>query len=268
MSGDLPETDIEAKPEAVRFTAHLRARLARLSRAASDLVLPPLCLGCGTRISDHHALCAPCWRRIDFIRSPLCDRLGIPMPYDIGTKMVSAAAIADPPQFDRARAVARYDGLMRELIHAFKFGDNHNARSLFGRWLTEAGAEILADADLLVPIPLARTRLLSRRFNQAQIIASEVAHRRKIKVAPFAVVRARSTKSQVSLSRTARHRNVAGAFIVPPSSVPAVTGKAIVLVDDVITTGATASAAAQALKKAGARRVDVLALALVSEPYI
>lgn len=248
------------------FLARLRP-IARLRRAALDMLLPPLCLGCQTRIMDHDALCPACWRRIDFVRPPLCDRLGVPMPFDTGGPMLSAAAVADPPDYDRARAVARFDGLMRVLIHGFKFHDSHNARRLFGRWLAEAGGELLADADLLIPVPLARWRLLSRRFNQAQILATEAGRRTGKPVNPFALVRSRSTPHQIGLSRAQRMRNVAGVFRVPGNELPKVSGKAIVLVDDVITTGATASAAATALKRAGARRVDVVALAIVSERY-
>jgi ComF family protein len=241
------------------------AALAKMGRRAIDLVLPPLCLGCRTRIMEHDALCPTCWRQIDFIRSPLCDRLGVPMPFDIGGPMLSAAATADPPEFDRARVVARYDGLMRILIHDFKFNDSHNARRLFGRWLTEAGAELISSADLLVPVPLARWRLLGRRFNQAQILAAETARLARKPVNAFALVRTRSTAHQVGLSRQQRQRNVAAVFRVPAHELPNVSGKAILLVDDVITSGATASAAAAALKRVGARRVDVLALALVSQ---
>jgi ComF family protein len=243
---------------------HLR-RLARIGRGALDVVLPPLCLSCQTRITAHDALCPACWRQINFIRPPLCDRMGLPMPFDIGGPMLSAAAIADPPDFDRARGVACFDGLMRELIHAFKFHDSHNARRLFGRWLVEAGQEIINEADLLVAVPLARGRLISRRFNQAQILAIEVGRRMGKPVRPFALVRSRATAHQIGLTRAQRSRNVAGAFRVPPSELPAISGKAIVLIDDVITSGATASAAAAVLKRAGARRVDVLALAIVSD---
>ncbi|MBS0235382.1 MAG: ComF family protein [Proteobacteria bacterium] len=239
--------------------------LARWGRAALDVVLPPLCLGCQSRIMDHDALCPACWRQIAFIRPPLCDRLGLPLVIDTGGIMLSAAAVADPPDYDRARGVARFDGLMRVLIHGFKFHDSHNARRLFGRWMAVAGQDLLRDADLLVPAPLARWRLLSRRFNQAQILAAEVGRRTGKPVNSFALLRSRSAGHQVGLTRAQRLRNVAGVFRVPSNELPNVAGKAIVLVDDVITTGATASAAARALKRAGARRVDVLALALVSE---
>lgn len=260
MTAFADESDSSPQPQAVRLLATIR----NAGQAALDVLLPPLCLGCRTRIMAHDALCPTCWQRINFVRPPLCDRLGLPMPYDTGGSMLSAAAVADPPDFDRARAVASFDGLMRELVHAFKFHDTHNARRLFGRWLVEAGQELLADADVLVPVPLARWRLLTRRFNQAQLLAAEIGRLTDKHVKPFALVRSRSTPQQVGLTRAQRLRNVANAFRVPASEVANVSGKAIVLIDDVITTGATASAAARALRRAGARRVDVLALGIVS----
>lgn len=259
--------DDSAKARAGRGLLTRLRPLGRIGRAALDVLLPPLCLGCQTRIMDHDALCPACWQQIAFIRPPLCDRLGMPLPVDTGGLMISAAAVADPPDYDRARAVARFDGLMRVLIHGFKFHDSHNARRLFGRWMAVAGQDLLADADVLVPVPLARWRLLSRRFNQAQILAAEASRLAGKPVNPFALVRRRSTGHQVGLTRTQRLKNVAGAFRVPSNELPNVSGKAILLVDDVITSGATASAAAVALKRAGARRVDVLALAIVSERY-
>jgi ComF family protein len=190
------------------------------------------------------------------------------MPYDTGAPMISAAAAADPPAYDRARAVARFEGVMRTLVHDLKFHDRHDARRLFGRWLVEAGAELLADADLLVPVPLTRRRLLSRRLNQSALLAHEVARPTRIGVEPLALLRVRPTKPQVGLSQQQRRDNVANAFAVAPGRKDAVTGKKIVLVDDVITTGATAEACARALKRAGAARVDVLALAMVTDATV
>lgn len=242
--------------------------LRAFSNFTLDVLMPPVCLGCEARLDAHHALCPACWRTIDFIRPPLCDRLGIPMPYDTGGPMLSAAAVAQPPDYDRARAVARYDGLMRELIHDFKFRDTHDARMLFGRWMSEAGKTLIAECDVIVPVPLARWRLLTRRFNQSQILAREVAKHSGKPIAPFSLQRVRTTKSQVGLSRTERRRNVAGAFAVPPGQLASVAGKAVLLIDDVVTTGATASSAARALKNVGAARVDVLALALAGDTAV
>ncbi len=239
--------------------------VARGLRSLADAVLPPVCLVCHEPLHAHHALCPTCWSGIDFIRPPLCDRLGIPMPFDTGGTMISAAAAARPPSYARARAVARYDGLMRDLVHDLKFRDDLNARGLMGRWLTEAGRELLSGADLIVPVPLSRARLLSRRYNQAALLSGEVARLTGIEHAPLALERTRKTAPQVGLSRSERRENVKGAFAVPVRWRGRVTGRSVVVVDDVITTGATVDAAARALLKAGAARVDVLALALVAD---
>jgi len=148
---------------------------------------------------------------------------------------------------------------MRTLVHDLKFHDRHDARRLFGRWLAGAGAELLADADALVPVPP------SRRFNQSAILAHEIARQTGIKVEPLALLRVRASKPQVGLSREQRRQNVAGAFAVAAGRETAIAGAKLVLVDDVITTGATAGACARVLKRAGAARVDVLALALVAD---
>jgi ComF family protein len=238
--------------------------LRRAAGALADLVVPPLCLSCHALIATHDALCPACWGKIDFIREPLCDRLGIPMPFDTGGTMISAAAAADPPDYDRARAVARFDGVMRELVHDLKFRDRHDARRLFGRWLAEAGAGLLADADLIVPVPLTRGRLFGRRFNQSAILALEVSRLTGVKAETLALVRVRRTPPQVGLTREQRRQNVAGAFAVAGDRKARIEGAKVVLIDDVITTGATAGACARALKRAGAARVDGLALALVT----
>lgn len=237
----------------------------RAIAAAADVLIPPLCLACRRPLSSHDAICAGCWAQIDFIRPPLCDRLGIPLPFDIGAPMISAAAEADPPDYDRARAVARFDGVLRDLVHDLKFRDRHDARRLFGRWLAEAGTELLADADMIMPVPLTPSRLIARRFNQSAVLAQEVAGRTGVPYEPMALLRTRRTPPQVGLSRQQRKENVAGAFSVAASSRSRLAGAKIVLIDDVITTGATVGACARTLKRAAAARVDVLALAIVTE---
>jgi predicted amidophosphoribosyltransferase len=165
----------QQQPDGVAMVA---ARLLRRGlEAASDIVLPPSCLACRAPLATHDTLCPACWRGIEFIRPPLCDRLGLPMPFDVGGPMVSAAAVAAPPPYDRARAVACHTGVMRDLIHGLKFHDRHDARRLFGRWLTEAGADLICDAEVVVPVPLGRWRLFRRRFNQSAILAREIASR-------------------------------------------------------------------------------------------
>lgn len=234
-----------------------------------DLLFPPVCLVCRTATADADAVCGTCWSDIDFVRPPLCDRLGIPLPFDTRTPgstdtMISAAAAAMPPVYARARAVATYGATMKRLIHGLKYHDRHDGRRLFGRWLTAAGAELIAEAEVVVAVPLHPWRLLARRYNQSALLAQEVARVNRLPFAPTALVRTRATPQQVGLSQQARQRNVAGAFAVPALHRWRIAGRRLLLVDDVITTGATCNAAARALLRARAARVDVLALAIAS----
>jgi ComF family protein len=253
-------------PELIRGQPSGRPQtaLGKTLAAIGDLIVPPCCLVCRAPLGAHHLLCAPCWREVHFIRPPLCDVLGIPLPFDTGERMVSAAAVARPPAYDRARAVAHYSGAMRTLIHQFKYADRHDARALFGRWLAEAGHDLSVGIDVVVPVPLSRLRLLSRRFNQAVILAQELSRQTGLAVDSHLLQRSRFTKTQVGLTHDQRRRNLAGAFRVRRNRQDALKGRNVLLIDDVITTGATVEACARALKRAGAARVDVLALALVT----
>jgi ComF family protein len=153
---------------------------------------------------------------------------------------------------------------MRTLVHQLKYADRHDARTLLGRWLAEAGRELLPGADIVVPVPLSRLRLLQRQFNQAAVLAGELSRQTGIAADPLLLTRTRSTRSQVGMTRDQRRRNVAGAFSVPARRRACLRARNVLLIDDVVTTGATVDACARALKRAGAARVDVLALALVT----
>ena len=152
---------------------------------------------------------------------------------------------------------------MRDLVHGLKYADRHDARRLFGTWMAAAGADVLADADLIVPVPLHRWRLLSRRFNQSALIAGEVAKVSGVALDQRSLERVKSTPQQVGMTADQRRLNMSGAFKVATGRGGAIAGARVVLIDDVITTGATVNACARALKRAGAVRVDVLALGLV-----
>ena len=203
---------------------------------------------------------------MNFIRPPFCDRLGIPLLFDTGEPSLSAAALANPPAYDRARAVAQYDGVMRDLIHAFKYSDRHEAARLFARWLTAAAEALIPHTDLVIPVPLSRWRLLSRRFNQAGVLAGELARRTGLPIDHLALKRKRRTLRQVGLTAAQRRQNVSGAFELATKSGQLIRKRLVLLVDDIITTGATVEACARVLKKGGARSVDVLALARVVAP--
>ncbi len=259
MSEDQSEAAIAPPPTRILAVRdHLKALAAR----TLDLIIPPSCLACREPIATHDSICAACWREIRFVRAPLCDRLGLPMPFDPGGTVISAAAIAHPPDYDRARAVALFSAVMRDLIHQFKYADAHHARTRFGKWLAGAGAELIADCDLILPVPMHRRRLLTRRYNQAAILARELARQENMPFAPTLLVRRKATRSQVGLTTPQRRANVAGAFRLARGAEKRIAGKRILLIDDVITTGATTNACARTLKRGGATGVDVLALAI------
>lgn len=237
-----------------------------LWQTAKDALLPPQCLTCGARLAEGPGLCAACWREMAFIDQPLCDRLGIPLEGAITRPMVSARALTDPPAWNRARAGVHFERLPRELVHGLKYHDRFENAGLMARLMARAGAELLEEADLLIPVPLHPFRLWWRRFNQSALLAAEISRAEHVRHAPLLLRRRRATLSQVRLGRRERQGNLAGAFYVREADRPHITGRRVVLIDDVLTTGATATAATLALKAAGAARVDVLVFALVAEP--
>jgi ComF family protein len=166
------------------------------------------------------------------------------------------------PAFDRARAALRYDPRSSRLILGFKRGGRLDGVSLFARWMTQAGEELLADADLILPVPLHRWRLLTRGFNQSAVLAQRIARLSGRTWAPSVLQRYRPTASQRGLGAGARRANItADAFRVRQPS--RVAGARILLVDDVLTTGATLTACVAVLRRAGATHVDALVLARV-----
>jgi ComF family protein len=237
--------------------------LSRAARTFLDLALPPRCIGCGERVDRTGLACAKCWSSLTFIAPPLCVGCGAPFEFKVADGQRCATCHAAPPAYDRARAAILYDEHSRGLVLGFKHGDRTHAAPAFAAWTARAGAELLEDADIVAPVPLHRWRLLRRRYNQAALIAEGVACRAGLTNIPDLLERRRRTPSQGTLSATARARNVAGAFGLNPGHADRVKGSRIVLVDDVLTSGATASACARVLRRGGAVRVDVLTLARV-----
>ena len=246
-----------------------RSRLARIAnslratfRRSLDVALPPLCPSCRDLVTDS-GLCPACWSKLAFIAPPYCPRLGIPFAYDPGPGILSMQAIAHPPAYQRARAAVRYDDVARALVHAFKYGDRMDLAPMIGRWMARAGHELLDDADALVPVPLHWRRLWTRRFNQSAALAEQISRESGVAVAHAALKRVKATAQQVGLSRKDRAANVQGAFRVAPAAKPEVAGRHLIVIDDVLTSGATADACARALLRAGAAQVDVLVFARV-----
>lgn len=243
----------------------------RVAGVALDAVLPPQCLGCGTSVGAPGTLCAACWDKMVWIAPPLCACCGLPFEFDpgfpgAGEAPLCGGCIRVRPDFDRARAVFRYDEASKGLILGFKHADRLHAAPAFGRWLARAGADLLGEATLVAPVPLHWTRLAWRLFNQAALLAQATARAAGRPCVPDLLLRRRRTPSQGTMGRAARARNVRQAFAVGAQHRERLEGARVVLIDDVLTTGATVSECARVLRRAGAAAVDVLTLARVVRP--
>ena len=256
---------VSASQEARRFE-QLRGGLRAALRAGLDILLPPLCPACRAPLAGGAGLCAECWSKLSLIEPPYCARLGIPFAYDAGAGLLSLEAIASPPAYDRARAAVRYDDIARKLVHAFKYSDRLDLAPMLGQWMVRAGRTLLSEADALVPVPLHWRRLWGRRFNQSATLANTISGATGVPVLHGALKRVRPTPQQVGLSKTQRADNVQGAFRVPDEHKAALAGRRLLLIDDVLTSGATVDTCARALLKAGAAHVDVLVFARVVAP--
>ena len=252
----------EVAPGRLREVGRRAIQWARaLARGVSRFAMPAMCAACRKPVIDPHGLCPACWGRLQFIERPYCERLGIPFGYDLGAGALSAEAIAHPPVFGRARAVALYSGTARDLVHGLKYHDRTDLAEIMGRMMARAGQELLTEGVVLVPVPLHRWRLFSRQFNQSALLAHVIGRIARCRVEPTALQRIRATPPQVGLSGRQRLENVRGAFRVSEAGRERIAGRRIVLIDDAYTTGATITASTRALKRAGAESIDVLTFA-------
>lgn len=238
--------------------ATMIAGLGRLAQWPLRMLTPPVCVGCDAIIDEPGTLCPACWARVKFLERPWCAVLGTPFAHDLGDAAVSPEAIADPPDFDRARSAVVHEGVARRMVQSLKYGDRGDLAPGMARWMARAGTELLADADVIMAVPLHWRRLFSRRYNQSAELARALARQTGHRFVSGALVRVKATDHQVGLNATQRRDNVRGAFAVTKGLENEVRGRRILLVDDVYTTGATVSAAARALKRKGAAGVDVI----------
>lgn len=237
-------------------------RLASLAaKSAMDTVFPPRCFSCEELTGAQGGLCTACWEGITFISAPLCARCGVPFPYGMGAESAECMpCLTSAPPYAKARAVFSYDDGSRRLITRYKYNDRTHATPMYAAWLARAGAELLAEVDVIIPVPLHRWRLLRRRYNQSALLAAGLARQTKKPVRMTALLRTRHTPQQVGLTREQRRQNVEDAFAVPSRELEKIMGKTVLLVDDVLTTGATLESCTRALLDAGVSTVYVLTL--------
>ncbi|PYE88983.1 ComF family protein [Phyllobacterium leguminum] len=248
--------DAEKLNIARKVAGHLAGQVA-------GLLFPPQCAGCHRAVADPGTLCGQCWSRLRFIERPYCTVMGTPFSHDLGENFLSAEAIADPPPFRRARAAVIHDGVPKRMVVWLKYHDQTNLAPWMARWILRAGSELIADSDVIVPVPLHPFRFWSRRFNQAAELARALARLADKPFEPEALRRVKRTRQQVGLAASERQRNVSGAFRVPPEHEIKISGRNVLLIDDVYTTGATVKAATRALLRAHAASVDVLTFSRV-----
>jgi ComF family protein len=244
--------------------------LNHAARLALDLLLPPHCATCDSPVSVHGQLCAACFARTDLIGPPLCDRCGVPFASAAqgGDEALCPTCRDHPPVFRQARAALRYDEHARRLILPLKHADRVELAAILAPMMLRAGAALIARAEVLVPVPLHRRRLFERKYNQAAVLAFAVGRLASRPVIPDAMIRTRRTAPLDEKSPEERAREVAGSFGVRPSRLAHVAGRRVLLIDDVMTSGATANACAAALLDAGAAVVDVLLAARVPDPRL
>ncbi len=235
--------------------------LTAVPAAALNLIVPPLCLSCRKPITEPRNLCADCWRDLGLISRPICDITGAPLAFDAGPGARSPELRWNHPLYDKARAATVFSDTSRRLVHALKFHDTPGVAPLMARLMAPAIADLAEEADVIVPVPLHRSRLAARKFNQAVAIADALSPLVGKPVDRFSLARIRATAKQSGLRHTDRADNLDRAFAV--TAPDKIRGKSVLVVDDVLTSGATADAIALALKGAGASLVYVAVFAKV-----
>ncbi|MBX4336171.1 ComF family protein [Bartonella raoultii] len=237
--------------------------LSKFIEGLKTVLYPPICPGCKQRVSTYGTICSECWKGLQFITKPYCPIMGVPFVCDMGDGFLSGEALQNSYPFSRVRSAIVHKGVAQTLVTRLKYGDHVELASFMANWMMFAGREVIDECDVIIPIPLHFRRFWKRRYNQSAELARYIAASQKKLLKPSWLVRCRHTRPQVSLSSKERKLNVKNAFKVSHNIKKNLKGCSILLIDDVFTTGATVTAAAAALKHAGAKQVDVLTFSRV-----
>jgi ComF family protein len=242
----------------------------RAVRRALDLLLPPQCAACDNPVDAQGQLCAVCFGQTHFITVPFCKRCGVPFASveQGGTEGTCPSCRTEPPVFREARAALRYDDQARRLILPLKHGDRVELAAVLAQMMVRAGVALLQRADVLVPVPLHRRRLFKRKYNQAAVLALAIGRLAGRRVVADALIRTRHTEPLDKKSPEERALEVTGSLVVRPSRLKEIFAGNVLLIDDVMTSGATANACSAVLLAADAKAVDVLVAARVPDPRL
>lgn len=247
------------KPNTINTNVPKPAKLRQFSHALWNVLFPPACLSCAAPVLENGTLCADCWPQVHWLDGHSCARCHAPVEFQIDDTVLCASCLQDPPQYHKARAVMAYTDISRPLITRLKYADDTHLSPTLAHWMVQAAAPLLPEVDVMVPVPMHWRRMMARRFNQAALLARELKKSCDIPLDVNMLKRVKYNPPQAALTRAERLKNMRGAFMVPAHKKAQVAHKRVLLVDDVITTGATVNACARALTKAGAEAVYVLA---------
>ena len=243
------------------------ALIKTVLQTSVDFLLPPRCLLCYERTTDPHNVCAVCWQGLSFISDPQCVSCGMPFDFGVEGELSCAPCIDKPPAFNQMRSAVIYNDISRHLVLCFKHGDMLQISKLLSRWMINAGRDMVYNADVIIPVPLHRLRLLWRQYNQAALLVNQIAHFSGVKRQNEMLIRVRHTPSQGKKNYKDRVKNLKSAIAMNPRYSQDIKGKKVLLIDDVYTTGATIEECCRVLKSAGAESVDVLTFARVAKGH-